>query len=320
MKYFIAGHNGMVGRAVMQKFQNEGKLDLLTASRQDLDLTSQKEVLEFLRENKPDEIIICAAKVGGIQFNNDYPADFIYDNLMIQTNLINGAHLSGINKLLFLGSSCIYPKICDQPIREDKLLSGYLEPSNEAYAIAKIAGIKMCESYNKQFKRDYRSLMPTNLYGPGDNFDLETSHVVPALMRKIHEAKVRQQKKVEIWGSGKPKREFLHVNDMASACFFVSNLDKKVYSDSTLDNFSHLNVGTGFDISIEHLAKLMSNIIGYEGKLNFDNKRLDGTPRKLLNVDKLRSLGWNYEIDLEEGLESTYLWFLESIDKIKPDA
>ena len=310
----------MVGRAVMQKFQNEGKLDLLTASRQDLDLTSQKEVLEFLRENKPDEIIICAAKVGGIQFNNDYPADFIYDNLMIQTNLINGAHLSGINKLLFLGSSCIYPKICDQPIREDKLLSGYLEPSNEAYAIAKIAGIKMCESYNKQFKRDYRSLMPTNLYGPGDNFDLETSHVVPALMRKIHEAKVRQQKKVEIWGSGKPKREFLHVNDMASACFFVSNLDKKVYSDSTLDNFSHLNVGTGFDISIEHLAKLMSNIIGYEGKLNFDNKRLDGTPRKLLNVDKLRSLGWNYEIDLEEGLESTYLWFLESIDKIKPDA
>ena len=320
MKYFIAGHNGMVGRAVMQKFQNEGKLDLLTASRQDLDLTSQKEVLEFLRENKPDEIIICAAKVGGIQFNNDYPADFIYDNLMIQTNLINGAHLSGINKLLFLGSSCIYPKICDQPIREDKLLSGYLEPSNEAYAIAKIAGIKMCESYNKQFKRDYRSLMPTNLYGPGDNFDLETSHVVPALMRKIHEAKVRQQKKVEIWGSGKPKREFLHVNDMASACFFVSNLDKKVYSDSTLDNFSHLNVGTGFDITIENLAKLMTNIIGYEGKLYFDNKRLDGTPRKLLNVDKLRSLGWNYEIDLEEGLESTYLWFLESIDKIKSDA
>ncbi len=310
----------MVGRAVMQKFQNEGKLDLLTASRQDLDLTSQKEVLEFLRENKPDEIIICAAKVGGIQFNNDYPADFIYDNLMIQTNLINGAHLSGINKLLFLGSSCIYPKICDQPIREDKLLSGYLEPSNEAYAIAKIAGIKMCESYNKQFKRDYRSLMPTNLYGPGDNFDLETSHVVPALMRKIHEAKVRQQKKVEIWGSGKPKREFLHVNDMASACFFVSNLDKKVYSDSTLDNFSHLNVGTGFDITIENLAKLMTNIIGYEGKLYFDNKRLDGTPRKLLNVDKLRSLGWNYEIDLEEGLESTYLWFLESIDKIKSDA
>ena len=320
MKYFIAGHNGMVGRAVMQKFQNEGKLDLLTASRQDLDLTSQKEVLEFLRENKPDEIIICAAKVGGIQFNNDYPADFIYDNLMIQTNLINGAHLSGINKLLFLGSSCIYPKICDQPIREDKLLSGYLEPSNEAYAIAKIAGIKMCESYNKQFKRDYRSLMPTNLYGPGDNFDLETSHVVPALMRKIHEAKVRQQKKVEIWGSGKPKREFLHVNDMASACFFVSNLDKKVYSDSTLDNFSHLNVGTGFDITIENLAKLMTNIIGYEGKLYFNNKRLDGTPRKLLNVDKLRSLGWNYEIDLEEGLESTYLWFLESIDKIKSDA
>lgn len=310
----------MVGRAVMQKFQNEGKLDLLTASRQDLDLTSQKEVLEFLRENKPDEIIICAAKVGGIQFNNDYPADFIYDNLMIQTNLINGAHLSGINKLLFLGSSCIYPKICDQPIREDKLLSGYLEPSNEAYAIAKIAGIKMCESYNKQFKRDYRSLMPTNLYGPGDNFDLETSHVVPALMRKIHEAKVRQQKKVEIWGSGKPKREFLHVNDMASACFFVSNLDKKVYSDSTLDNFSHLNVGTGLDITIENLAKLMTNIIGYEGKLYFDNKRLDGTPRKLLNVDKLRSLGWNYEIDLEEGLESTYLWFLESIDKIKSDA
>lgn len=320
MKYFIAGHNGMVGRAVMQKFQNEGKLDLLTASRQELDLTSQNEVLEFLRENQPDEIIICAAKVGGIQFNNDYPADFIYDNLMIQTNLINGAHLSGINKLLFLGSSCIYPKICEQPIREDKLLSGYLEPSNEAYAIAKIAGIKMCESYNKQFKRDYRSLMPTNLYGPGDNFDLETSHVVPALMRKIHEAKLGKQKKVEIWGSGKPKREFLHVNDMASACFFVSNLDKKVYSDSTSDNFSHLNVGTGYDITIENLAKLMSNIIGYEGKLHFDNKRLDGTPRKLLNVDKLRSLGWNYEIDLEEGLESTYSWFLESIDKIKSNA
>lgn len=311
MKYFIAGHKGMVGSAVFKQLNERSETEILTASRSDLDLLSQEEVSAYLMDTRPDKIIICAAKVGGIQANNDFPADFIYENLMIQSHLIHGAHKAGIRKLLFLGSSCIYPRMSKQPISEDQLLTGALEPSNEAYAIAKIAGIKMCESYNKQFDHDFRSVMPTNLYGPGDNFNLNSSHVVPALIRKIHEAKINGNNQVEIWGTGDPRREFLHVSDMASACLFISDLDKEIYNNIISQNLSHINIGTGVDVTIRELAQLLVDIIGFKGELHFDTTRLDGTPRKLLDVKKLNNLGWKHEINLEEGLKTTYEWFLE---------
>ena len=311
---YIAGHKGMVGSAILRLLSKDKNINLITASRQELDLTNQKAVGKFLEKNKPSQIILAAAKVGGINANNIYPAQFISENLQIQTNIIDQAHFWGINKLLFLGSSCIYPKHCPQPIKEDYLLDGKLEPTNEPYAIAKIAGLKMCDSYNRQYGRDYRAVMPTNLYGPGDNFQLENSHVVPALLRRFHEAKLSNKKEVVIWGTGNPRREFLHVDDMASACLFVLGLERQKYETVISKQATHINVGTGYDITIKKLAEQVSLIVGYKGNIIFDDGKPDGTPRKLLDVTKLEDLGWNSSIDLEEGLKNTYEWYSKNKD------
>ena len=301
----------MVGSALLRKFQAEGYQNIITRTHAQLDLSRQAEVEAFLQSSRIDYIVIAAAKVGGIYANSHYPADFIYQNLMIEANLINGAYQSGINGLLFLGSSCIYPKFARQPMAETELLTGTLESTNEPYAIAKIAGIKLCESYNRQYGTDYRCVMPTNLYGANDNFDLKNSHVIPALIRKIHEAKQNGQATVEIWGSGKARREFIHVEDMASACLHIMNFNPETYKKQTEPMLSHINVGTGKDLSIKALAELIIKVIGYEGVIEWNTEMPDGTPRKLLNIERLSKLGWQAGIGLREGLEETYQWFLE---------
>ena len=311
-KIYIAGHNGMVGSAIVRKLREKGFMNIITCSSSELDLANQQNVHNFLQEKKPDYVVIAAAKVGGIHANDSYPAEFIYQNLMIEANLIHGAYLAGVNNLLFLGSSCIYPKESLQPIKEDYLLGGRLEPTNEPYAISKIAGIKLCESYNRQYGTDYRSIMPTNLYGPNDNFHLENSHVIPALIRKFHEAKVENKPFVEVWGSGKSMREFLHVNDMADASIYIMDLDKRMLENETDPMLSHINIGTGIDITIADVAQIVKEVVGFYGKIVFNAKMPDGTKRKLLDVSKIESLGWKSTIALKDGLKETYEWFLEN--------
>ena len=316
-KIFVAGHKGMVGSAICRQLEKDSDKEVLTASRDELDLLSQTEVQDFLNQERPDAVVLAAAKVGGIHANNEYPAQFIFENLQIQNNIIHGSHLADVQSLLFLGSSCIYPKLASQPMAEDSLLSGKLEPTNEPYAIAKIAGIKMCESYNRQYGRDYRSVMPTNLYGPGDNFHPENSHVLPALMLRFHQAKINGDREVVVWGSGEPKREFLHVDDMAAASIFVMGISKDDYQKQTSSMQSHINVGAGHDISIAELASMIAKVVGYEGQISFDTSKLDGSPRKLMNVDLLKSLGWKPQIDLMPGLEQTYGWFVDNQNNLR---
>lgn len=307
----------MVGSAIVRNLENKGYSNIITRSREQLDLCNQQEVSRFFQENQIDEVYLAAAKVGGIVANNSYPADFIYENLVIQSNIIHSAHLANVQKLLFLGSSCIYPKMAKQPMQESELLQGSLEPTNEPYAIAKIAGIKLCESYNRQYDRDYRSVMPTNLYGTNDNFHPENSHVLPALMQRIHEAKLNNLPEVVIWGTGSPMREFLHVDDMADACVFIMNLDKEIIDQHTNPMLSHINIGTGQDCSIKELAQTLIDVIKYRGNLVFDTSKPDGTPRKLLDVSRVNSLGWKAAIDLETGVRSTYQWFLENVHHLR---
>ncbi len=302
-KVYVAGHRGMVGSALVRRLQSAGCENLLLKTRSEVDLENQREVHDFFAVEKPDYIYLAAARVGGIHANNTYPAQFIYSNLMIAANVINGAHVAGVQDLLFLGSSCIYPKLAPQPMPEDSLLTGPLEPTNESYAIAKIAGIKMCQAYRKQYGFDAISVMPTNLYGPGDNFDLENSHVLPALIRKFHEARESQSNVVSLWGSGTPRREFLHVDDLADACVFLM----KSYSDSEI-----INAGWGRDTSIMELAELVQDVVGFEGEIELDSSKPDGTPRKLLDTARLSGLGWSPSISLRSGIESTYQWYLEN--------
>ena len=321
-KIFVAGHNGMVGAAIIRQLQKQadrepGSCEIVIRSRQELNLLDQTAVFAFLAEHKFDEVYLAAAKVGGIIANNTYPAEFIFENLSIQNNIIHGAHLAGTQNLLFLGSSCIYPKLAEQPMAEQALLTGALEPTNEPYAVAKIAGIKMCESYNRQYGRDYRSVMPTNLYGENDNFHPENSHVIPALVRRFHEAKLNGDTNVVAWGSGKPMREFLHVDDMASASIYVMKLAKDTYARNTEKMLSHINVGTGIDCTIRELVETIAKVVGFEGEVKFDTSKPDGAPRKLMNVDRLKRLGWQHSINLEEGLTSTYKWFLEHQDSFR---
>ena len=314
MKIYVAGHRGMVGGAILRQLQarNEAgaKIEIVTRTSVELDLTNQAAVRDFMQSEKPDQVILAAAKVGGIVANNSYPAQFIYENLMIECNVIHQAFDAGVTKLLQLGSSCIYPKLADQPMQEDALLTGTLEPTNEPYAIAKIAGIKLCESYNRQYGTDYRSVMPTNLYGPGDNFHPENSHVLPAMIRRFHQAVLSDAQEVVLWGSGTPRREFLHVDDMAAAALFILDLPKESYQRETQDMLSHINVGSGTDISIHDLAQAVAQITGFTGKLSFDTSKPDGAPRKLMDVSRLSRLGWTHAVDLEDGIKSTYQWFL----------
>ena len=316
-KIFVAGHRGMVGNAILRQLQQDPNNQLVTADRNELDLTNQLAVGEFFEKNKFDQVYLAAAKVGGIHANNTYPADFIYQNLLIQANLINSAHVSGVQRLLFLGSSCIYPKNAPQPMSENALLTGELESTNEPYAIAKIAGIKLCESYNRQYGRDYRSIMPTNLYGQNDNFHAENSHVIPALLRRFHEATVAGDEEVVVWGSGTPMREFLHVDDMAAASIYVMNMDEAALKNVTQPMLSHINVGTGIDCTIRELAETIARVTAYPGRVVFDATKPDGTPRKLLDVSRLNDLGWKATIDLETGLKSAYQWYIENILKAR---
>lgn len=299
----------MVGSAILRKLEAAGEATL-TRSHAELDLKDQAAVRDFFQSQKPKRVVLAAARVGGIQANNTFPADFIYDNLIMQANVVHQAYEAGVQHLLFLGSSCIYPKLAEQPMREDALLTGLLEPTNEPYAIAKIAGLKLCESYNRQYGTDYRSVMPTNLYGPGDNFHPENSHVLPALIRRFHEAKVEGRSEVVVWGSGTPRREFLHVDDMAEASLFVMNLDRETYERETQPMLSHINVGTGVDITIRELAESVARIVGYRGEIAFDASKPDGTPRKLMDVSRLERMGWTASTSLEDGLHETYEWFL----------
>ncbi|HAH0649858.1 TPA: GDP-L-fucose synthase, partial [Escherichia coli] len=305
-RIYIAGHNGMVGSALVRNLETRNDVELILKTRQELNLLDQQAVNNFFKTEDIDEVYLSAAKVGGIMANNTYPADFIYENLMIASNIIHAAHVNDVNKLLFLGSSCIYPKLANQPISEAELLQGTLEPTNEPYAIAKIAGIKLCESYNRQYNRDYRSVMPTNLYGPFDNFHPTNSHVVPALIRRFHEAKENDQAEVIVWGSGNPKREFLYVDEMAAASVYVMELNKNVYDQFTEPMLSHINVGTGRDCSIKELASTIASVVGYKGKITFDSTKPDGTPRKLLDVSRLAALGWTSKLSLHDGLVDTY--------------
>ena len=314
MKYYIAGHRGMVGGAILRRGQALPDAEIVTRTHSELDLTDQSAVADFMAEEKPDVVILAAAKVGGIHANNTYPAEFIYENLMIQSNVIHQAHVNGVQRLLFLGSSCIYPRAVEQPMAETALLTGILEPTNEPYAVAKIAGIKMCESYNRQYGRDYRSVMPTNLYGPGDNFHPENSHVLPALIRRFHEAAQSGAESVTIWGTGTPRREFLHVDDMAEASMFVLNLDRETYEANTDPMLSHINVGTGTDVSIFELAQMVAKITGFTGEILTDPTKPDGTMRKLMDVSRLAKMGWSAQIGLEAGLRETFEWFLENAD------
>ncbi len=307
-KIYVAGHAGMVGSAVVRELKKEKFDNLILKTRNELDLFDQRLVKDFFDKEKPEYVIDCAAKVGGILANDEYSADFIYQNLVIQNNIIHNSYLAGVKKLLFLGSSCIYPRDCPQPIKENYLLTGLLEKTNDSYAIAKIAGIKMCQSYNKQYKTNFISVMPTNLYGPNDNFDLQNSHVLPALIRKFHEAKINNKHEVVIWGTGSPKREFLHVDDLADACLFLMNK----YDDGEI-----INIGTGEDTTILELSKLIKKVIGFKGEITNDMTKPDGTTQKLLDVSKINKLGWHYKITLEKGIADTYKWFLDNYDRIK---
>lgn len=303
-KIYVAGHRGLVGSAILKILHREGFTNLLCRTHKELDLTRQDEVEAFFKGEKPEYVFLAAAKAGGILSNNTYPAEFIYNNLAIQNNVIHASYTNNVKKLLFLGSSCIYPKHCPQPMKEEHLLSGYLEPTNEPYAIAKIAGIKMCQSYNRQYGTRYISLMPTNLYGPNDNFDLETSHVLPALIRKFHEAKVERKLEVEIWGTGSPRRELMHVMDLADACVFLM----QNYDESDI-----INVGTGKDMSINDLAEMVARVTGFKGDLRFDTTKPDGSPVKCLDISRLKNLGWHAKIEIEEGIKETYDWYVRSI-------
>ena len=317
-KIFVAGHNGMVGSAIVRKLSLDSGIDLVLVSRSELDLLDASAVGRFFDRQKIDQVYLAAAKVGGIHANNVYPAEFISQNLQIQNIVIQAAHNSGVQKLLFLGSSCIYPKLAAQPISEEALLTGQLESTNESYAIAKIAGIKMCESFNRQYGRDYRSIMPTNLYVQNDNFHPQNSHVIPGMMRRFHDAKIAGSKKISVWGTGKPKREFLHVDDMATACIHVMNVSHDQFS-STISGpmCSHVNVGSGSDVTIAELASIIARVVGFEGDIEFDGSKSDGTPRKLMDVGRLHSLGWKHSIELEKGIYETYDWFLDNQDKLR---
>jgi GDP-L-fucose synthase len=316
-RIYVAGHRGMVGSAIVRQLQAQGDVELILRTRAELDLTNQTAVNSFFDTESIDQVYLAAAKVGGIVGNSTYPADFIYENLMIQCNIINAAHNSDINDLLFLGSSCIYPRLAEQPMAESALLTGTLEPTNEPYAVAKIAGIKLCESYNRQYGRNYRSVMPTNLYGPNDNFHSQNSHVIPALLRRFHEAVLNNDSEVMAWGSGMPMREFLYVDDMAAASIYVMNLDQATYDANSSPMLSHINVGTGTDCSIRELVETVAKVVGYNGDITFDASKPDGAPRKLMDVSRLRSLGWNAAIELEQGLKLTYVWFLANQDNFR---
>jgi GDP-L-fucose synthase len=315
-KIFVAGHQGMVGSAICRQLSKRGD-ELITAVRGEIDLTNQRQVQEFFEVHKFDEVYLAAAKVGGIHANNNYPADFIYQNLMIQNNIIDSAFKSGVPKLLFLGSSCIYPKLAKQPMVESELLSGHLEPTNEPYAIAKIAGIKMCESYNRQYYTDYRSVMPTNLYGPGDNYHPENSHVIPALLRRFHEAKINKSANVVAWGMGSALREFLHVDDMAAASIHVMNLDAEIYRLQVNPRLSHINVGTGKECSIRQLTESIAEVVGFQGNIVWDTAKPDGAPRKLMDSSRIFDLGWQPKYDLQDGLKDAYTWFTNNITNVR---
>jgi GDP-L-fucose synthase len=311
-KIYIAGHRGMVGSAIVRQLESRGFTNLLIRSHTELDLTKQAQVQAFFQQEKPDYVILAAGKVGGIHANNTFPADFIYQNIMIEANVINSAYENNVKRLLLLGSTCIYPRAVEQPMREEALLTGLLEPTNEPYAIAKIAGIKLCESYNRQHDTDYRSVMPTNLYGSNDNFHPENSHVIPGLMRRFHEAKINNDTELTVWGTGKAMREFLYVDDMAEASLYILELSKKSYQANTRSTLSHINIGSGIDISIRELAEIMKEVVGFNGKLNFDSSRPDGAPRKLIDVSRLLNMGWKYNINLKDGLRMTYNWYLKN--------
>jgi GDP-L-fucose synthase len=315
-KIYVAGHRGMVGSAIVRTLQAQGYTNIIGRTHAELDLTNQAQVASFFEQERPDQVYLAAARVGGIHANNTYPAEFIYDNLMVQNNVIHQAFLAGVKKLLFLGSSCIYPKLAPQPMSEDALLTGKLEPTNEPYAIAKIAGIKMCESYNRQYGQshgvDYRSVMPTNLYGPGDNYHPENSHVIPALIRRFHEAKVNKLPEVVIWGTGMPRREFLYVDDMAAASIFVMELDKNIYDQQTEPMQSHINVGFGSDVTIAELAKAVGEAVGYKGEISFDSTKPDGAPRKWMDSGRLNHLGWHAQCHLDQGLALAYADFQQT--------
>jgi GDP-L-fucose synthase len=316
-KIYVAGHRGMVGSAIIRELEKQDQTNIVVRTHAELDLTDQQAVRTFFNSEKPDQVYLAAAKVGGIHANNTYPAEFIYDNLMVQANLIHESFKVGVQKLLFLGSSCIYPKAVRQPMREDALLSGTLEPTNEPYAVAKIAGIKLCESYNRQYGVDYRSVMPTNLYGVGDNYHPENSHVIPALIRRFHEAKINHAPEVLIWGSGSPMREFLYVDDMAAAGVFVMNLDRRIYAQKTEPMLSHINVGFGSDVTIKELAQSISEVIGFHGLISFDHTKPDGTIRKLMDSGLLNSLGWKAQVNLKDGLTKAYQDYLANIEVLR---
>jgi len=318
IRVFVAGHRGMVGSAIVRHLSKNSEVTLLLASRSELNLEDGRAVQAYMQLHKPDQVYLAAAKVGGIHANNIYPAEFITDNLIIQSNVIQAAYGAGVSKLLFLGSSCIYPQLATQPMSENCLLTGTLEPTNEPYAIAKIAGIKMCESYNRQYGVDYRSVMPTNLYGENDNFHPQNSHVIPAMMRRFHEAKLADLEKVVVWGTGKPMREFLHVVDMAAACVHVMNLSHDEFITAVPNPMcSHINVGTGHDVTISELSNTMAKVVGFEGCIEFDASKPDGSPRKLMDVGRLRSLGWIYSTELEQGLRMTYGWYLDNLGDLR---
>ena len=308
-KIYIAGHRGLVGSAIVRQLESRGFTNLIIRTHVELDLTSQTQVQNFFTQEKPDYVILAAGKVGGIHANNTYPADFIYQNMIIEANVINSAYENKVKRLLFLGSTCIYPKAVEQPMREDALLTNTLEPTNEPYALAKIAGIKLCESYNRQYGTDFRSVMPTNLYGPNDNFHPDNSHVIPALMQRFHQAKINNDEEVVVWGTGNAMREFLYVDDMAEASLFVLELDEKTYQANIKPMLSHINVGTGKDVTIREMAEAMKQVVGFEGELTFDTIKPDGAPRKLIDVSRLSNMGWNYTINIKEGFEKTYEWY-----------
>ncbi len=310
-KIYIAGHSGLVGSAIVRQLQLRGFSNLVTRTHEELDLINQAAVKDFFRKERPDYVILAAAKVGGIHANNTYPADFIYQNMMIEANVIHCAYENNVKRLLFLGSTCIYPKSVEQPMREEALLTDVLEPTSEPYALAKIAGIKLCESYNRQYNTDFRSVMPTNLYGVNDNFHLENSHVVPALMRRFHEAKVNNDAEVVVWGTGNAMREFLYVDDMAAASLFVLELDEQSYHSNTKSMLSHINIGTGIDVTIREMAQIMKQVVGFEGAITFDITKPDGSPRKLIDVSRLSNMGWKYSVELKKGLSETYKWYLK---------
>lgn len=316
MKYFLAGHRGMVGGAILRRLQARGE-HVVTCSRDELDLSDQAAVRSWMEKERPDAVILAAAKVGGIHANNSVPAEFIYENLMIEANIVHQSYKAGVGKLLFLGSSCIYPRAAAQPMNEESLLTGVLEQTNEPYAIAKIAGIKLCESYNRQYGTDYRSVMPTNLFGPGDNFHPSNGHVLPALMRRFHEAVRDGRDEVVIWGTGTPRREFLHVDDMAEASLYVLDLGRETYEANVRPTLSHINVGSGRDVAIAELASLLAEITGYAGRISFDTTKPDGTPRKLLDVTRLAAMGWTAKIGLREGIEGTYRWFIDNASHLR---